>query len=257
MKKVLVIAGTSDGKLIIENLLMSNIKVTATVSSKLGSDLLRNSKNLTLLEGNNTQQRFNKLISEINPCCVIDASHPFANDITHNAMTVCTKNNIPYLRFERERVEIEGEDIIRVNNYEGALNQLISFRGNILLTIGIGKLDIFTRIPQYKERLYVRVLPEKKVIEKCENLGLNARNIIAMKGPFSEDLNIEFIKYCNADILVMKESGNRGGILEKVNAARKMDIPVLIIERADLKCDYKADSINQVMSFIDLNVINR
>ena len=67
MNKVLVIAGTSDGKQIIENLLMSNLQVTATVTSKLGSDLLRNSTNLTLLEGNNTQQRINQLISEISP----------------------------------------------------------------------------------------------------------------------------------------------------------------------------------------------
>ena len=174
-------------------------------------------------------------------------------------MLVCKRNTVPYLRFERERVAIEGDDIIKVNDYDEALNQLIDFKGNILLTIGIGKLDIFTKIPQYKERLFVRVLPKKKVIEKCENLGFNAKNIIAMKGPFSEDLNMEFIKYCGADILVMKESGNSGGILEKVNAARKMDIPILIIERAELNCENKADSINQVISFVEdlsKNVIN-
>ena len=94
--------------------------------------------------------------------------------------------------------------------------------------------------------LIVRVLPTSEVIISCENLGLNADNIIAMKGPFSESINEEMYRHYNIDIVITKESGKSGGFLEKVNACKSLNIPVVIIAREKLKYPYVVNEIEEI-----------
>ncbi|MGM9534845.1 MAG: precorrin-6A/cobalt-precorrin-6A reductase, partial [Intestinibacter sp.] len=84
------------------------------------------------------------------------------------------------------------------------------------------------------KNLIARVLPTSEVLTSCEGLGLNADNIIAMKGPFSEEMNIATYKQYNIDLLITKESGVAGGFLEKVNACKALNIPVVIISRKQI-----------------------
>lgn len=250
MSKVLVIAGTADAKQIIDKLLEMKIRVVAAVTTRLGSDLLKSIGDIDIREGQISQQRIVGLLDEISPICLVDASNPFAMEVSRNAMNACKKGNIPYIRFEREEMLYDGEDIIRVKDYEEALKILMALEGNIMLTVGSGKMESFTRIPDYKDRIYLRVLPDCKVIAKCEKIGFNAKNLIAMKGPFTEQLNIELLKYCNASVLVTKESGNTGGVLEKINAARKLGIPVIMIERTEVGYENKVSSVEEVLDFV-------
>jgi precorrin-6x reductase len=120
-----------------------------------------------------------------------------------------------------------------------------------LLTIGSSNLALFTgKIADYKNRLFVRVLPESRVIAKCEQTGLTAQNIIALKGPFTEEMNTELLRYCNAKVLVTKDSGAVGGIEEKLAAASKMDIPTIIVERPEIVYPEKTSSISEVIKFV-------
>lgn len=251
MYKVLVIAGTTDAKHIIDKLMENNFEVAATVTTRLGSELLNSSGDIDIYEGRITQRRMASLLEKLNPICLVDASNPFAMDISRNAMNVCSKFNTPYIRFKREEILYEEKDVIKVKDYEKAYKELLQLKGNILLTVGSRKIDIFTKLPEYKERVYLRVLPDCKVIGKCEKLGFNAKNLLAIKGPFTEELNIELMKYCNATVLVTKESGNTGGISEKINAAKTMNIPIIMIERAELECENNASSFSEILDYIN------
>ena len=101
--------------------------------------------------------------------------------------------------------------------------------------LGSKNLDKYIELIKEK-KLIARVLPTSEVLESCEGLGLNADNIIAMKGPFSEEMNIATYKQYNIDLLITKESGVAGGFLEKINACKVLNIPVIIISRK--KIDY-------------------
>lgn len=149
------------------------------------------------------------------------------------------------------KIAIKGEDIIRVKNHEEAIQELLSHRGNIMLTIGSSKMELFTKIPYYQKRVFLRILPNAKIISKCDELGFKAGNIIAIKGPFTEELNIELLKHCNASIVVTKESGNIGGTIEKINAARSLKIPILMIERDEFVCEKKIDNIQGILNYIE------
>ena len=75
------------------------------------------------------------------------------------------------------------------------------------------------------------MLPLENVVSSCLALGIPAAHLIAMQGPFSEELNLAMIHQWNIRCLVTKESGKAGGFLEKINAAKRAQIPVLLIGR--------------------------
>ncbi|UWG98464.1 precorrin-6A reductase [Dehalobacter sp. DCM] len=250
MSKSLVIAGTAEAKEVIIQLLKMNIEVSAVVTSRLGSQALADIENIRIHQGRVSKQWIAGLLDSIEPDYVIDVSNPFSLETTRNAMSVSQIKKIGYIRYERESVIDNWKDIIRVKNHDEAYKKLLSCQGNILLTIGSGKVKVFTNIPEYKNRLFIRVLPDSKVIERCEKMGFNANNLIAMKGPFSEELNIALIKYCNAAVLVTKESGNTGGVMEKIRAAQRIGIPVIMIEREELHHENKARSVDEVIRLI-------
>lgn len=253
MADVVVIAGTADARQVIERLLNKNISVAATVVTSFGSELLSERHGLSVHEGRLACEGITGLIFREKAKCLVDASHPFAKDVTLNALQACAAAQVPYLRFEREVTTLPvAEGIIFSGDFIQAAQQAACHKGNILLTIGSNNLEVFTqRIPDYKERLFVRVLPMRAVIAKCEAAGLTAANIIAIKGPFSEEMNIEMIKHCHAEVLVTKDSGKEGGVEEKLSAARKAGIDVVLIKRPDIDYKDRVSSINEVVEFVE------
>ncbi len=84
----------------------------------------------------------------------------------------------------------------------------------------------------------------------CEDVGLNADNIIAMKGPFSEAINEQMYKHYDIDLVITKESGIEGGFLEKVNAAKNLNIPVVVIVREKVNYKTVVNEIENITNFI-------
>jgi precorrin-6A/cobalt-precorrin-6A reductase len=249
--RVLVIAGTADARCIIEELVKSGVNITATVTTRLGKDLLSAYEQVDAREGRLILKGMVGLIEEVKPGCLIDASHPFAREVSLNAIKACKKMSIPYMRYERAETVLYNEKVIRVSNFEEAAEEVKNHDGNIFLTIGSGKLEMFTGIPGIdKKRIFIRVLPESKVIEKCERLGLDARNIFAMKGPFSEEMNMELLKHCNASVMVTKDSGSIGGSEKKISAARKLGIPVLMVDRPEIEYGCVVHDVDDVVAYV-------
>jgi precorrin-6A/cobalt-precorrin-6A reductase len=247
LKSLIVIAGTADARLIIEKLSSEPVMLHATVTTDLGSEYLCHYPGLAIHQGALDYAGMVELFRSIQPILVIDASHPFAKEASCNAMAACRDTHIRYLRFEREDTVPDGTDIIWVADFEEAAAKAQAFSGNALLTIGSNHLESFVRqVAAYRERLFIRVLPVKKVIEKCENLGFAASRIIAMQGPFSTEMNLALLCHCNAKLLVTKESGVTGGNREKLEAAAKLKIPVLMVRRPQMDYGWVLRSVEDV-----------
>lgn len=255
MSKVLVIAGTTDAKVVIKRLLDMNYDTAVTVTTRMGCGMLDEFEQLDIYQGKMNKEQIAHLLATVKPKCLIDASNPFSREITRNAMSVCKTAEIPYMRFEREKLDYDDPGIIKVKSYREACKELLKDKlmedqGNILLTLGSNKIETFTPIPDFEHRVFLRVLPDWKVLCKCEKLGFNPKNIIAIKGPYNEALNIELFKYCNASVLVTKESGNMGGVVDKISAAKKLGMKIILIDRIEEKCMNKSSSIEEVIEFV-------
>ena len=162
------------------------------------------------LQGRLDTSGFSRLIKERGVATVVDATHPYAIEVSQNAMDACKKTNIRYLRFEREEMVIPAHPLIhRVQTMAEAVDKSRTLGKRIFLTTGISSVARFVVLKEEKE-LYVRILPIPEHIALCLDMGIPPTNIIAMHGPFSEDLNRAMFRQYQINTMVTKESGGQG-----------------------------------------------
>ena len=228
--KVLIFAGTVDGRKMAEYLLKYHVTVYISVATEYGESLVSKEKGLEILTGRLSAEEMEELMVKLRISSVIDGTHPYAKEVTENIKRACEKTGIEYLRLLRKNSEVEN-DIIYVSSTKEAAEYLKDHEGRALLTTGSKELKEFTIIPEYDTRLFPRVLSIPEVVEACKKLGFQGRNLICMQGPFSEELNYAMLKQIDATFLVTKESGQTGGFLEKIWAARRAGVTSLVIGR--------------------------
>jgi precorrin-6x reductase len=250
MARVLVIAGTADAMEVINRIMENRHQVFVSITNRMSLTSLDQPEKLQVYQGKINKQNFTDLIKEVKPECIVDASNPYSGEITKNVMTVSEEQKIPYLRFLREQPKFDDPDIIKVESHRQACEYLNNQEGNILLTIGSNRIETYTCIKDFKERVCLRVLPDSNVLLKCEKIGFNRKNIVAMRGPFNDELNREIFKFLDAKFLVTKESGNVESVMEKIKAAKSLGMKVVLIERRDIIAKNQTASIDEVLDFI-------
>ena len=114
---------------------------------------------------------------------------------------------------------------------EEAAAFLSGTEGNIFLTTGSKELAKFTGIPDYKERLFARVLSIPSVIRSCAELGIEGKHLIGMQGPFSAEINEAMLRQFQCSYLVTKDTGLAGGFPEKMEACQRCGVTPVIIGR--------------------------
>ncbi|HSQ90036.1 precorrin-6A reductase [Romboutsia sp.] len=242
---ILVLGGTSDSLEICDRINKhENLSYILSVTTSYGEALAKKHAKKVII-GKLSKEDMIDFIEKNNINKIIDATHPYAIEVSKNAIECAKEKNIDYLRYERKSLieEISYKNKYVVSSIEEACKLAREKGSNIFIGTGSKNLpQVVDYIPD--RNLIVRVLPTSDVILSCEKLGLNADNIIAMKGPFSQSINEELYKHYDIDIVVTKESGVNGGFLEKVNACETLDIPVIIITRE--KIDYP-----MVINYID------
>lgn len=249
MADIVIFGGTSEGRLLAEELKNTKINVQICVATEYGASLLPNGRNLSVHTGRMDETEIEVFLREQKPAYCLDATHPYAALVTRNVKQACEKEGISYLRVER-RMEVPEEtqgisvnaetvqkeqnaSFVSVKNVEQAVEFLKHTEGTILLTTGSKELEAFTVLPDFRERCFARVLPTVSVMEKCRELGFEGRNLIGMQGPFSEELNYAMLKQIGASYLVTKNSGKEGGYQEKCEAALRAGVSLVVIERPE------------------------
>ncbi|MDQ0338392.1 precorrin-6A/cobalt-precorrin-6A reductase [Caldalkalibacillus uzonensis] len=234
---IFMLAGTSDARELAVAIKNRGYRVLASVVTESAAKRL-NEAGLEVHVGRLTAEQMVDVIKRHGCRVVVDGSHPYADQASQNAVQAAQEANIPYIRYERENQVFEHPHIIWVDDYEQAAEAAAQQKGVIMLTTGSKTVDIFARrllgIPEVT--LVVRLLPRKENMERCEQLGIEQRHIVAMQGPFSKALNQALYDHYSVDVMVTKESGKVGAVDEKVEAALEKGIKVIMIKRP--KVDY-------------------
>lgn len=248
---ILVLSGTEEGKEIVRRLHGEGVSLLTTVATEYGKKMFEQAgMEAVCLQGRLDANGFSSLIKERGVDTVVDATHPYAIEVSQNAMDACKKTNILYLRFEREEISIPIHPLIyKVKTMAEAVDKSRTLGKRIFLTTGISSVARFVVLKEEKE-LYVRILPVPEHIALCLDIGIPPTNIIAMHGPFSEDLNRAMFRQYQINTMVTKESGKAGGVLEKINAARNEGIDTVVIERPRIEFPQKYSSIDEVVQLV-------
>ncbi len=248
-KKIFLLAGTEDGRKLAEFLVQRNFDVTASVVSDYGRKLLQNCADIKINDKPLDRNDLEKILLAGYFDCLVDASHPYAQNVSVNAIDAAKSAQIAYVRYERAQVAPNYEKIFNVDSYESAADKASELGKNIFLTTGSRNLKIFVdRLSDCN--LTVRVLPTAEVIAQCEALGLSPKQIVAMQGPFSVALNVELFRQAAAEVIVTKNSGQIGGADTKLAAAEILNLPIVMINRPKIFYPNIATTFDDVLKFI-------
>ena len=234
MYKICVFAGTTEGREVVEFLSSQPVDVTACVATEYGKTLLSTADNLTVSAKRLPVAEITKMLSATPFDLVIDATHPYAASITQSISAACHATKTEYLRLLRGASTISS-DVVYVPDTKSAVKFLNDTEGNILLTTGSKELAKYSELNDFAERVFARVLPMDMSLEACHAVGLKASHIVAMQGPFSEEMNLALLHAVSASWLVTKDGGEPGGFDAKVSAAQKANARLLVIGRPEQK----------------------
>lgn len=251
---IALISGTSEGKEMLRELNKYTDNILVSTATSYGGELLKEYKYAVLNDKPLNNSEMKSMFIENKVHVVIDASHPYALEVSENLMKVCCELSIKYIRLERKSVVqqfINEDKVVIVNSYEELYSHLKDIEGNILNTTGSRNLGKILNLG-LSNRIVHRVLPTLKVLQDCSELGVRVEDIIAIKGPIGYDLNKSFIKEYDAKAVILKDSGNEGGTEEKIKAAIDMGVCAFIIGRKNLNYDnifYEAEDITRELGF--------
>ena len=230
MCNICVFAGTTEGRELVEFLTGQPVQVTACVATEYGETLLPEAENVTVRAGRIPAEDITRMLRETPFAVVIDATHPYAASITESLYRACRETGTEYLRLLRQSSQ-QAEDVVCVENTAAAAAFLERAEGNILLTTGSKELAAYSTITGFAQRVYARVLPMDASLEACREAGLKPAHIIAMQGPFSEEMDLATLRFADAAWMVTKDGGEAGGFPAKVSAARKSGAGLVVIGR--------------------------
>ena len=229
MAEVVLFGGTTEGRRLAELLKEKAIPTVVCVATEYGESLLASGGTLRVQRERLDASGMAALLRREDPRLVLDATHPYAAHATEHIQNACAAAGVPYHRVRRASQPEDG--CLPFPDMAALTAWLAKQSGVIFSALGVKEARQLTAVPQYRERVFLRILPSREGLAACLDAGFPARHIICMQGPFSRELNEAMFRAAGADILLTKESGSAGGFGEKVAAARRCGMTVAVLER--------------------------
>jgi precorrin-6A/cobalt-precorrin-6A reductase len=154
---------------------------------------------------------------------LVNATHPFAAQISANAVAAADAAGIPLLRLLRPAWTARPDDRwVAARDAAEAAELCRREGGRIFLTLGSGEIEAFTEI--HNAHFLVRM------VDAPEQLPLSDYRVIAARGPFSLRDELRLLADHHIGLIVAKNSGGEASY-PKLIAARELNIPVIMVRR--------------------------
>lgn len=228
---LLIFGGTTEGRLAAEVAEESGREFFYSTKGELQQVALHNGRRLS---GVMTREDMIAFCRENDIRCIVDAAHPFAENLHLTIAEVSLQADIPVVRLQRNFGYMI-EDAVYCDDYDDAVRKLFSHGVGRLLALSgantIAKLKPFWQTTD----TFFRILPRKESVELARKHGFPESNLIYFKDnvmdmtlPTVEEEMAVMSSVC-PDAIITKESGESGGFTAKVEAARRMGIKIFVI----------------------------
>jgi precorrin-6A/cobalt-precorrin-6A reductase len=174
---------------------------------------------------------------------LINATHPFATQISQNAAIAASSLVIPYLRLLRPAWQkSEQDNWIEVESYEAAVSILSPLAQRVFLSIGRQELAIFSTLP---DRWFLMRMVEPPSL----NGFLPQGKVLLARGPFDLDEERSLLQTYKIEVIVSKNSGGNA-TYPKILAARELGIPVIMVQRPELEKEETVAEIKEAIAWL-------
>lgn len=173
---------------------------------------------------------------------VVDATHPFAAQMSRNALEACAIAGVRLICLQRPAWRAEAQDDWRhVADIAGAVAALPADRTRVFLAIGKQNLAPFAaRSHHYLLRLVDA--PKAPPLPDC--------TVVVARGPFTAKNDLDLLRAQRISHIVAKNSGGTGADA-KLIAARELGLRVIMIDRPALPARHVVGSVAEVMAWLD------
>ncbi len=231
---ILLLGGTSETAPVAEALARAGYRVLVSTATDIELAVGSHPR-IEHRRGRLNAEQMAGLVHERGIRAIVDATHPFASAVRATAQQVAEQLQIPYLNYARPGSVGEADGVCIAANHEDAARWACKTGVPILLTIGSRNVLPYARearragIP-----LIARVLDHPDSHTACREAGIPQECVITGRGPFSVEENRRVIQKYKIGVLVTKDSGDAGGVPEKLEAARREGCSVIVVGRPEL-----------------------
>ncbi|HEY0328007.1 MAG TPA: cobalt-precorrin-6A reductase [Rhodopseudomonas sp.] len=174
---------------------------------------------------------------------VVDATHPFAAQMSAHAVEACRRAGVPLLALERAPWQrVAGDQWIEVDDLAAAAEALGETPRRVFLGIGRMHLKTFAAHPQHA--YLVRLVDPPRAA-----LPLPNAQVIVARGPFDRASDRAMLTEFRADCVVAKNAGGHAASA-KIEAARDLALPVVMVRRPDVPTRPCVESVAEVMRWL-------
>jgi len=256
--RIWLIGGTSESAEIAKLLAKAEIPCTISVTTAAAKSLYPLVPSLQVWVGNLDEIQLESFLQTQEIGAIVDASHPYAIQISQLAIAAAERRKIPYLRYERQTVEatelteklsIKSDNLIRkLANWETLLTGNYLTEKRVLLTVGYRPLGLFQSW-QNKSTLFARILPAERSLAVALAAGFTADRLMAIRPPISLELERALWQHWQISLVISKASGTPGGEDIKRQVARELGVPLIIIDRPWLDYPQQTNDLAKVVDF--------
>jgi precorrin-6A/cobalt-precorrin-6A reductase len=233
---ILLLSGTSEGRLLSARLRAEGLPFIASVTTPEARQLFAALEPAPeVLVTRFSGDTLATLMRQRRVSAILDATHPFAQRISEKAIEVAAQEHVPYVRYERPSRGVPGEmgGVVEVPTVEDAVKICLERGRRIFVTTGTKTLHTFRDVIARKH-VIARVLPTVASLTQALGAGLPPAQILALRGPFSPELERVILRDYHIDLLVTKDSGAAGGLETKLAAAADLSVPAVVVSRPQL-----------------------
>jgi precorrin-6A/cobalt-precorrin-6A reductase len=239
---ILLLSGTSEGRILGTRLRAEGLPFIASVTTPEARQLFAAIDPAPeVLVTRFSGDALATLLRERQVGAILDATHPFAQHISVTAMQAAAQAQLPYVRYERPTTSLTGvpqehewEATIMAPDLETAAQICLERGSRVFLTTGTKTLPLFHQVMACKW-VMARILPTMTSLSQALQAGLPPAQILALRGPFSEELERALLREYRIDLLVTKDSGAAGGLDTKLQAAAALRVPAVVVSRPPLQ----------------------
>ena len=174
---------------------------------------------------------------------LVDATHPFAAQMSTHAVAASAASGVPLIALTRPAWDkAPGDQWQSVPDMAAAVAALDRARANVFLAVGRMHLADFAAQPQHRYTLRLVDAPDAP-------LPLPDTQVVVARGPFDVDGDIALMREHGIELVVSKNAGGTGAYA-KIDAARMLGLPVIMIDRPAIPPRRVAASVAEVMNWL-------
>ncbi len=253
-RRIWLIGGTRESAALAQLIAQAHLPCIITVTTDAARSLYPDLPALKVRVGKLASAQLQAFVQDEQIAAVLDASHPFAVEISQSAIAFARQHQLSYLRYERPSAQVDDTQIhasgeqCRFDSIKTLLAGDALTGHRVLLTLGYRSLPLFQ--PWHdRATLFARLLPSVTALEVALAAGFTSDRLMALRPPVSADVERALWQQWQISVVVTKASGTPGGEDVKRRVAAELGVRLIVIDRPAIDYPQQTSDLTKALEF--------